>query len=75
MISLPSSLVVQAVVGQEMLVEKMAERPVADVVQQGGQPHQRLDIAAAGHVGANLAQAFVEQATARLAKCMAPSTC
>ncbi len=54
-------LVVQAVVGQEMLVEEVAERPVADVVQQGGQPHQRLDVAAAGHVGADLAEAVVER--------------
>ena len=52
---------VQAVIGQKMLVEKMAERPVAHVVQQGGQPHERLDVAPAGHVGADLAQAFVER--------------
>ena len=61
MISLPSDLVVQAVVGQEVLVEEVAERAVAHVVQQGGQPHQRLDVAAAGHVGADLAQALVER--------------
>ena len=54
------SLVVQPVVGQKMLVEEMSERPVAHVVQQGGQPHERLDVAAAGHVGADLAQALVE---------------
>ena len=52
--------VVQAVVGQKMLVEEMAERPVAHVVQQGGQPHERLDVAPAGHVGANVVEA-VEQ--------------
>ena len=61
MISLPSDLVVQPVVGQVMLVEEMAERAVPHVVQQGGQPHQRLDVAAAGHVGADLAQALVER--------------
>ena len=54
-------LVVQSVVGQKMLVEKMPERPVPHVVQQGGQPHERLDVAPAGHVGADLAQALVER--------------
>ena len=53
-------LVVQPVVGQKVLVEKMPEGAVPDVVQQGGQPHERLDVAAAGHVGANLAEARVE---------------
>ena len=53
--------VVQSEVGQEVLVEEMAERPVADIVQQGGHPHQRLDIAPAGHVGAGFAKAFVQR--------------
>ena len=53
--------VIQPVVGQVMLVEEMAERPVADVVQQGGHPHQRFDVAAAGHVGTDLAEALVER--------------
>ena len=61
MISAAEHLVVQAVVGQEVLVEEVAERPVAHVVQQGGHPHQRLDVAAAGHVGADLAEALVER--------------
>ena len=50
----------QAEIGQKMFVEKMAERPVADVVQQAGHAEQRLDIASARHVRADLAQALVE---------------
>ena len=52
MIWLPSVSWVRPKVGQKMLVEKVPERAVADVVQQAGQPQQRFDIAAAGHVGA-----------------------
>ena len=51
-------LVVQPVVGQEMGVEEVPERPVAHVVQQGGQAHERLDVAAAGHVRAHLVEAL-----------------
>ena len=47
--------------GQKMRVEKMAEGPVADVVQQPGQPQQALDVAAAGHVGAGFRQAVVQR--------------
>ena len=54
-------LVVQAEVGQVMLVEEMPERAVAHVVQQGGQAHQRLDVAAAGHVGADLLEALEQR--------------
>ena len=50
----------QAEIAEEMLVEKMAERAVAHVVQQAGHAQQRLDIAAAGHVGADFAQAVVQ---------------
>ena len=53
--------VVQPVVGQIMLVEEMAERSVADIVQQCGQSHQRLDVPAAGHVRAGFAEAIVER--------------
>ena len=45
----------QTVIGQVVLIEEVAERSVADVVQQGGQPHQRFHVAEAGHVGADLA--------------------
>ena len=50
----------QAVPFEEMLVEEVAERPVAHVVQQARHPQQRLDIAAAGGVGARLLQAGIE---------------
>ena len=52
-------LVVELVFGEKMRVEKMAKRPMAHVVQQGRHPQQRLDVAAAGHVRADLAQAVV----------------
>ena len=42
-----------------MRIEEVPERPVAHVVQQGRHPHERLDVAAAGHVGADLAEALV----------------
>ena len=44
-----------------MGVEEVPERPVAHVVQEPGQAHQRFDVAAAGHVGADLAKAVVER--------------
>ena len=53
-------LVRQAVARQIMLVEEMAERAMANVVQQAGQSHQRFDISAAGHVGANFLQAVIQ---------------
>ena len=43
-----------------MGVEEVAEGAVSHVVQQGGQPHERLDVAAAGRLGANLPQAVVK---------------
>ena len=52
--------VVQAVIGEEVGVEEMPERPVPHVVQQGGHAHQRLDVGAAGQVGADLAEAVPE---------------
>ena len=51
-------LVIQSEIGQVVSVEEVSERPVPHVMQQGGQPHQRFDIAAAGQVGANLLQAL-----------------
>ena len=56
----PEGLVVQAVVGQEVLVEEVPERAVPHVVQQGGHPHQRLDVGPAGQVRADLPEAVVE---------------
>ena len=53
--------VVQPVIGQVMGVEKVTERPVAHVVQQAGQPHERFDVAAAGHIRADFAEAVVER--------------
>ena len=50
----------QAEIGQKVFVEKMAERSVPHVVQQAGHAEQRFDIASAGHVGADLAQAVVQ---------------
>ena len=50
----------QAEAAEEVLVEEMAERAMADVVQQAGHPQQRFDIAPAGDVGADIAQAVVE---------------
>ena len=58
-----------------MLVEEVAERSMAHVVQQSRQAQQRLDVAAAGYVGADLGQAVVERGPARLARCITPSTC
>ncbi len=52
-------LVVELVFGEVMRIEEMSERAVAHVVQQGRHPHQRLDVAAAGHVRAGLAEALV----------------
>jgi len=52
--------VVQTVVGQEVFVEEMAEGTVADVVQQRGETHERFDVSAAGHVGADFAEAVVK---------------
>ncbi len=50
----------QAVLGKIVLVEKVAEGSVADVVQQSGQSQQAFDIAAARGVGADLAEAGVQ---------------
>ena len=46
---------------QIMLVEKMSERPMADVVQQSGQPDERLDVSSARRVRAGLQQTFVQR--------------
>ena len=61
MMRLPSVSWRQAEVGQKMIVEKVSERTMPHVVQQAGHAQQRLDVAAAGHVGANLAQAVVQR--------------
>ena len=53
-------LVRQAVVGQEMAVEEVPERPVPHVVQQRGHPHQRFDVRPTGYLGAYLLQTIVE---------------
>ena len=52
-------LVIELVFGEIMRIEEVSERAVAHVVQQGRHSHERLDIAAAGHVGADLVEALV----------------
>ncbi len=55
-------LVVQAEPGQKVRIEKVPERTVAHVVQQGGEAHERLDVAARGQVGAHRLQTVVQSA-------------
>ena len=49
-------------IGQKMIIEKMAERAMPYIVQQGGPPQQGLDVSAAGHVGENLIETVVKTA-------------
>ncbi len=54
-------LVRQGEIAQEMLVEKVAEGAMPDIVQQAGHAQQGLDIAAAGHVGTRFRQTIVKR--------------
>ncbi len=50
----------EAVVGEEVVIEEMAERAVSHVMEQRGHAQQRLDVGLAGHLGADLAEAGVQ---------------
>src|SRR5262245_3662478 len=53
-------LVRQAVIREKVLIEKVAERSVPHVVQQGRHAEQRFDAGPAGYIGAYLAEAVVQ---------------
>ena len=56
----PQDLVVQAVLGQVVLIEEVTERAVPHVVQERCHTHQRLDVRSAGHSRTDILEARVE---------------